>query len=175
MGTRYYSGGRRRYLYNSEATYRCPYVTGPPWALVELAHKSGVSRLPEVFASAHRRSSRIRQIDENNRPTDRCATCGAKLDKVGYRVWVEGRYEDVVADLRRQASRRGGRQAGKQQILDQVASVETSQRINERLGGDGWTIWPGSERYFGVKREAISWCREQAEQEKAGRAEEART
>lgn len=175
MGTRYYSGGRRRYLWNTAATYRCPNADAPPWALVEVAHEAGVHRLPEMFKAAHQRSSRIRQRDENDRPTDRCSVCGGKLQKVGYRVWVEGRYEDVVEDLRRRASRRGGRQAGKQQILDQVASVEASQRINERLGGDGWTYWPDSERYFGVKREAISWCAEQAEQEKAERAEAART
>ena len=158
MGSRYYSGGRRRYLWNTEATYRCPHVTAPPWALVETAHKEGVHRLPEMFAAAHRRASAIRERDENNRPTNVCATCGAKLDKVGYRVWVEGRYEDVVAEMERL-----GRDAGPTLV---------SQRIGERLGlGDGWTVWPGSERYFGLKREAISWCREQSQQERAARAE----
>lgn len=157
---RYYSGGRRRYIYDSQVTLRCPYRTVPPetetlhFDLVPGRIEQRVEQAEEALAPlgldarlllrhAHRGSG---TLDDGKS----CAYCGAALVRVGYRVWVEGRYADVVEELRRLGQE------------EEARATETSARINERLGGDGWRIWPNSVRYFVVKREGIAWCREQA-------------
>jgi hypothetical protein len=151
MNARYYRGGDRRFVYDVEATYRCPWALGPPPDVLATALAGGLTGLSVIFAKAHRQATRIRAQDSNGRKTDRCATCGAKLEKVGYRAWIEAPYPDVVAELRRLG--RG----------EDASAAEGSARISERLGGDEYAPWPGSSRYFGLKREAVAWCREQAQ------------
>jgi hypothetical protein len=150
-GARYYAGkDGRRYVYATDATYRCEWALGPPPDVLATALAGGLSGLPVMFARAHQRAPRLRALDANSKPTDFCDTCGAKLRKVGYRAWVEAPYADVVAEFKRLGE------------TDEAEQAEMAARIESRLGGDGYGRWPNSERYFGLKREAISWTREQA-------------
>jgi hypothetical protein len=54
-----------------------------------------------------------------------------------------------------------------EKISAAVSSELSTRALNERLGGGTHRRRPGSHRYFGKKREAIAWAREEAELDRA--------
>jgi hypothetical protein len=141
MGGYWYVPGNdgRRYCYAKEPTFVCPVgnvkLEGPDdpepghYVVTETVEQAamllGVE--PRFLTGKLRHSAERSRVD--GRLTDACASCGHKLERLGYRIWVEAKAPK-----------------------DGAAS-----RINRRLGGDGFVTVEGS-WYRGTKKEAQEWA-----------------
>lgn len=134
---RYTTHDGRRYCYAVEPTYRCPLadavpeeVTDVPEAIVAAAAALGSDAylLARALRKAHTgmlATDGGRQR-EDGKLTDRCRCCGARMERLGFRVWIE---EPLDPD-------------------------STKGRISSRLGFNGYQQVDGSSRYFPTKARA---------------------
>lgn len=141
---RYYEGAEgRRYCYASQRTHRCPVAPPMDGALTgrvaEIAAVLDGLGLDgaKTLRRAHRTSTHVTEKT--------CGCCGAVLESLGYAVWIEMPWD---------------------QIPETNDNIRATRAINERMGSTHGRK-PGSHRYFGLKREAIQWCREEAQIDKA--------
>lgn len=145
-----------RFCYAKAPTYRCPIAealgrpvgaalaegAAPRLPLAEAADVLGIdpTRLGAMLRTAHSRSHEVRaRVD--GKPTDRCAVCGHRLDRLGFRVWRE----HLVPEG------------------ELTSEQRASARLGEVFGGDG-LYWATTESlYLDTKREAATWARENYE------------
>lgn len=147
MGTSYYyqpGPDGRHYCYDSTPTFRCPmsnllpadervYVV--PRAVNDAADALGVDgdKLTRLLVKAHRSISGGRERVDG-KLTNYCAICGHKMERLGFRYWIEAK---------------PGASASSEQ--------RTSAAISQRLGGSGFVQVDGS-WYQPTKRAAQDWA-----------------
>jgi CO/xanthine dehydrogenase Mo-binding subunit len=97
---RYFRGAdRRRYCWATRPTFKCPLAhdhdhptpaAAQSAALTEAAELLGCdpARLRSMLHRAHGSYATRRARDDSNRLTDRCAVCGAKLQRLGFARWI---------------------------------------------------------------------------------------
>lgn len=166
---RYYEGkDGRHYCYAKEPTFRCPMgepteyvVPAPEGSETEGAHvlkdgtKAAVTAAAETLGigalelgmmlkRAHQ-SGRGGRKRVGGKLTDTCDACGHKLDRLGYRGWVEREPTAEEAD-------------------------NSSDRINARLFGGGPRWRTDESHYFDTKKEVMEWAREEAKLERVVRS-----
>lgn len=152
---RYWNGpGGTRYCFNVEPTFVCPNVepvrptnlrdeqgwTSPPENVRQAANLLGMQpvKLGRMIRKAHHSFTHTRERVEG-KLTDRCACCGTKMDRLGFRVWVERpKTEDEL-----------------------TAQDRTSSHVAERLGFSGERTVTVRSAYTDTKREAKQWCLEE--------------
>jgi hypothetical protein len=89
----------RRYCWATRPTFRCPLAhdhenpvptAAQSAALAEAAQLLGCDqvRLRSMLHRAHGSSATRRARDERNRVTDRCAVCGARIERLGFAGWI---------------------------------------------------------------------------------------
>jgi hypothetical protein len=125
----------RHFNYDVEPTFHCPNaagIAGPAVAVAAEALGADAEPLARIIERAHgsHRYGRVR--DANGRLTDRCTICGARMERKGFRCWID---EPNTAD-------------------------ESGARIASRLGFEPprqtiRVVW------LDTKREAREWCYEE--------------
>lgn len=145
----------RHYCYAKTPTFTCPmaepveYVPNANGEGGEHRLKSGLVEtfdeaasalsmgpvlLGKVLKTAHQRKGTER-LRVDDRLTDLCAVCGHRMERLGFRVWIE----------------------------HLPTEEDTQSRIANRLGFSGWRTVDGSHRYMDTKKEAQQWARDEAE------------
>lgn len=96
-----------------------------------------------MFKRAHS-SGRGGRKRVDGKVTDICSACGHRLERLGFRVWIERTPTDEEADT-------------------------ASNRVGARLFGSGpqWVTEPGSTRYLDTKKEATTWAKDESEMVRA--------
>lgn len=154
----------RHYCYAKEPTFLCPMgepteyvVPAPEGSETEGAHvlkdatKAAVTAAAEqlgmdpvllgmIVKRGHSHRHGRRRVD--GRLTDQCVACGARMERKGFRVWIEA-----------------------------LPTEEDAQsRIADRLGFSGYRPVPGSSFYLDTKKEAAQWARDEAKLERMVRS-----
>jgi predicted pyridoxine 5'-phosphate oxidase superfamily flavin-nucleotide-binding protein len=134
MSYRYWEVGTRHWEYATEPTSRCPLATAETKSAPGMdaaAHALGVDpgKLARVIGT-HHSGYGSREREEDGTLTDRCTTCGHKMDRLGFAVKIT----DVDPD---QDSSRA--------------------RINSRLFG-GELRTPLAFKYLPTRKAAKEWC-----------------
>lgn len=159
---RYYEGkDGRHYCYAPHPTFACPLadpVVYQPsddgegegtWtlrdetreAIYAAAQALGVEPvdLAKMLRTMHQRRGQARRRDAAGKLTDTCDTCGGKLKRLGFRAWIE-------------------REPREEELT-------SSDRIGQQFNGR--PNWRTDEtHYFGTKKEAIEWAREESKIER---------
>lgn len=105
-------------------------------------------KLARLIKRSHRSFSYQRER-VNGKLTDRCECCGAKMDRLGFRCWVD-----------------------RPKTEDELTSEDrTSSRVAERLGFDPGRRVVVHSFYADTKREADAWARDELRTAKAVAAE----
>lgn len=159
---RYYEGtDGRHYCYAPAPTFVCPmadlteYVPNPDGEggehriklgdlepLTSAAQKLGVDPLElGMMLKRTHHSGRSGRKRVDGKLTDICAGCGHKLDRLGFRAWVEREPTAEEAD-------------------------NASDRIGARLFGSGPRWITDESHYFATKKEAVEWAREESKLER---------
>jgi hypothetical protein len=126
----------QRFAWAKEPTFVCGFAESPPAPLEDSLAESTepdsptVEKFREIWRRGHRGTSH-RARDENDRLTDRCAACGAKMERRGFRAWAE---------------------------IEKSEPGTSGDRIAQRLGFSMTEQIPGSGRYFRTKRQARDWA-----------------
>lgn len=95
-------------------------------------------KLGMALRSHHQRRGAQRER-VNGKLTDTCAACGHRMEREGFRVWVE----------------------------ELPLGEDAQSRIADRLGFSSWRTVPGSSRYLDTKKEAQGWARDESRLERA--------
>ena len=152
MSYRYYNGAPgRRYCYAADPTFVCPYgqlkvSTDEQWEVPEAFAQAAAlldvfpDNLVRLVVRGHRNNRRAR-ID--GKLTDRCDNCGHRMDRLGFRCWIE---QDRPPE-----------------------HWGTSDQITRSLGGTPSEIVKTV--YLDTKKEARSWALEESRISKAAAAE----
>lgn len=153
MSYRYYQGAPgRRYCYAPDPTFTCPYgqlkytTENEEWSAPEPFMQAAAlldvfpDSLVRLVVRGHRNNRRAR-ID--GKLTDRCDNCGHRMERLGFRCWVE---QDKPP-----------------------GQFGTSDEITSRLGGTPTEIVKTV--YLDTKKEARSWALEESRISKATAAE----
>jgi hypothetical protein len=156
MSWRYYEGAPgRRYCWAIDPTFTCPngtlkYPTADDdWEIPEPFMRAAEildmypGLLLRMVVKAHRNNRRLR---ENGRLTDRCETCGRRMERKGFRAWAE---EDA-----------GAGRTGLQGVSDELTRA---------FGGKPSNILKVI--YFDTKKEAVAWALEESRISRAVAAE----
>lgn len=147
----YWSGpADTRYCFNVDPTFICPNadpirvegegvtITRDRCVAIDAAAKALMMepvKLARMMQRSHRSFTHSRERVDG-KLTNRCACCGAKMDRLGFRVWIERpkTAEELTPE-------------------DRVGS-----RVAERLGFDGQKTVIVRSAYVDTKREAKQWC-----------------
>lgn len=147
---RYYQGAPGvRFCFAVHPTFQCPLAMHSPDAIradVRAAAEllgTDAGGLGVAIARGHR-SVGTRQRDLAGKLTDRCDSCGAKMDRPGFATWV------------------------KTDLADGEDELGIGVRRN-LFGGRPWRQTPT--RYFDTKAEAREWALEEARTSKAAAGE----
>lgn len=164
---RYYEGkDGRHYCYAKDPTFVCPLAEPTEYVVpageasetegehrIKLGHLGlltaaagvlgvGALELGMMLKRTHN-SGRAGRKRVDGKLTDTCGACGHKLDRLGFRGWVEREPTAEEAD-------------------------NASDRIGSRLFGAG-PRWRNDEtHYFDTKKEVMEWAREEAKLERVG-------
>lgn len=169
---RYWDGPEgTRYCFNIEPTFICPNAepvkphkidwpegdehtwTSPPENVRQAAHLLGMQpvKLGNMIRKAHQSFTHTRErID--GKLTNRCACCGTKMDRLGFRVWIE-------------------RPKAEEEL---TAGDRTSSGVAQRLGFSGERTVIIRSAYTDTKREAKQWCLDERATAQAVAEEETR-
>lgn len=97
----------RRFLWNKAPTYLCPLAdpveypgreggehvlrpaTAPALEAAAAAIGGDALLLGRAIRLAHQRAHGTQRLRVNDRPTDLCAVCGARLERLGFRIWID--------------------------------------------------------------------------------------
>lgn len=147
MRSRYFAGANgAQFSYAVEPSYTCPLapesepklLTGAAAALLDCDG----GKLAKILERAHASHRQGRERDDAGRLTDRCAICGARMERVGFVAWA-----------------------------DEPDTDEARGRIGSRLGINVMrTLKP--RRYFDRKKDAIEWAREESKIHRAAAADQ---
>jgi hypothetical protein len=91
-------------------------------------------KLTRMLARSHNSNHGRERV--NGKLTDRCKACGAKMERLGFRVWIE-------------------RPKTEEEL---TAQDRTSSHVAERLGFSGERTVTVRSAYTDTKREAKQWC-----------------
>lgn len=144
---RYWDGpGGTRYCFNIEPTFVCPNadptfvlpspkIVGLTEPVRAAARILGMEpwKFEHILQRAHASHTRERVA---GKLTDRCSVCGAKMDRLGFRVWIE-------------------RPKSEEELTPED---RTSSNVAQRLGFSGERTVVLRSAYTETKREAKQWC-----------------
>lgn len=139
----YVSDGDTHFNWSKTPTFECPFsVTPSDELLIAIADASlalgmDTLKLAKMIDQPHRHGSRREKV--NDKYTDKCAHCGAKMKRLGFRAWIT---EPVPEE-------------------EWTAHTKTNVRIADRLGfgAAGGTTRVVRATWHKTKREAEAWCR----------------
>jgi hypothetical protein len=110
LGGYWYRPGRdgRRYCYAKETSWRCPVGSAERLGdVLELAAQE-VGIDPAYLLARLRHSASRARVD--GKLGDTCAACGHRLERLGFRYWIEAKSDDGIAELERRFGGDGFRQ-----------------------------------------------------------------
>jgi hypothetical protein len=140
----------RHYCYSKEASYRCPIGAGgePPKdgsGLTAAERESRIQRAAVVVGVSKEflmrklgHSGHRARVD--GRLTEHCEACGHRLERLGFRYWIES-------------------------DKPQEGLSETTRRLNRAMGGSGFTMVEGP-WYADTKKDAQAWAQMRVKQTK---------
>lgn len=164
MRPKYYAGhGPRFYYYDSDPVRVCPierylHEGTPPGRTPVVAFGVEVD-LALVLRRAHRTGQQLAADDDPSR----CRGCGAQLQTLGYRSWVEEPWpseQECVRELKRQAKADGW---SDDELRAAIDTTRVNRNVAVRLGATHRTA---RSRVWRTKREAIEWARDSARAER---------
>lgn len=124
-----------RFCFDRHPRFQCRVGEGGSADELQAAGEQlGVLKLVELVELAHRRRGRAERDRQDGKLTDRCATCGARMERLGFMAWAER----------------------------PAAPDSTGTQMAERLGANAVPV-RGDGICFPTKREAEAWAREQLE------------
>jgi hypothetical protein len=161
---RYYEApDGRRFCWNVEPTFVCPLawfertddeakarIATPAVEAAAAALGCGIAELLRMLERQHRSFTNTRRRDAGGKLTNTCDCCGSRMQREGFRVWVE--------QPKRELSE-----------TDRVSAA-----ISKRLGGDGVQTETLRSFYLETKREATDWALDELRTAQSAAREEAK-
>lgn len=128
----------RHFCWSKELSVTCPVGSKEELGDVLAAACSVVGIDPAYMLRRLKHNGYRKRVD--GRLTDRCETCNHKLERLGYRCWIERPYTD--------------------EELQASGDLRATVRLNQALGSAGMKTVKVF--YVDTKREAQQWAREEA-------------